>query len=71
MAEEDDIEARLVRLALRVLELSEQMPQTPEGDHLARQMIRSATSAALHYIEARGIEGRDDQIPKAELPSKN
>lgn len=42
-----------------------------EGDHLSKQLIRSSTSAALNYGEARSAESRNDFIHKQGIVLKN
>jgi hypothetical protein len=46
MSKGDDIEARLVGFAVGVLALCERLPKTPEGIHIADQLLRSGTSGA-------------------------
>lgn len=46
MAKGDDIEARLVGFAVGVLALCERLPKTPEGTHMANQLLRSGTAGA-------------------------
>jgi four helix bundle protein len=40
------------------------------GDHLARQLVRSATSAAANYAEACDAESRPDFVHKLRLSLK-
>ena len=64
MAKGDDIEERLIRFAAAVLELCESLPKTSAGTHIGNQLVRSATSAAPNYAEARGCESMNDFIHK-------
>jgi four helix bundle protein len=64
MAKGDDIEERLVSFAVRVLELCEELPKNPEGTHIAGQLLRSGTSGAPNYAEARAAESAVDFIHK-------
>ncbi len=64
MAKGDDIEKRLISFATNVLGLCEALPQTPEGTHIAGQLLRSGTSGAPNYAEARGAESAMDFIHK-------
>ena len=64
MAKGDDIAARLVAFAVAVLDLSEKLPKTPQGTHIAGQLLRSGTSGAPSYAEARAAESPSDFIHK-------
>lgn len=64
MAKGDDIEARLVSFAVRVLELCNELPKNPEGTHIAGQLLRSGTAGAPNYAEARAAESAGDFIHK-------
>lgn len=67
MAKGDDIEERLVEFAVAVIQLTDDMPQTRAGNHLAGQLLRSGTSPAAHYAEARGAESDRDFVHKLRL----
>ena len=62
MAKGDDIQARLMVFASEVLDIFDQLPKTTAGSHIAGQLVRSATSAALNYAEARGAESKNDFV---------
>jgi len=64
MAKGDDIAARLVAFAVAVLDLCDKLPKTPQGTHIAGQLLRSGTSGAPNYAEARAAESRSDFIHK-------
>ena len=64
MAKGDDIQARLVKFAVRCLDLCDAIPKSPSGSHIATHMLRSASSAAPNYAEARGAESKNDFIHK-------
>jgi four helix bundle protein len=70
MAKGDDIQSRLVKFAVRVLDLCEKLPKTFGGRHIAGQLIRSATSAAPNYAEARGAESKNDFVHKLGITFK-
>jgi len=70
MAKGDDLRERLVGFAVMALNLCEQMPKTAAGTHIGLQMLRSATSAAPNYAEARGAESRRDFIHKLGIALK-
>ncbi len=67
MAKGDDIEERLVDFAVAVIELTDKLPDKRSGNHLAGQLIRSGTSPAAHYAEARGAESHKDFLHKLKL----
>jgi four helix bundle protein len=56
----DELEARLIDFAVRVIKLSARLPGTPAGRHIAGQILRSGTSPAPNYGEARGGESHAD-----------
>ena len=60
----DQIEERLLDFAVRIIRLSKALPRDDVGAHIAKQMMRSGTSPAPNYAEARGAESRADFIHK-------
>ena len=60
MAKGDDIETRLVDFAVRIVNLSDNLPNKRAANHIAGQILRSGTSPAAHYAEARGAESPRD-----------
>ena len=70
MAKGDDLEDRLIDFAVQVIEISERLPDTRAGRHVAGQMLRSGTAAAPHYGEARGAESRRDFVHKLRIGLK-
>ncbi len=60
----DELENRLIDFAVRVIKLADVLPKTPVGKHIARQLLRSGTSAAPNYAEARGAESNKDFVHK-------
>lgn len=70
MAKGDDIEERLVDFAVAIIGMTDKLPNTRAGNHLAGQLIRSGTSPAAHYAEARGAESDKDFVHKLKLCSK-
>jgi len=70
MAKGDDIEIRLVGLAVRVVKLSDNLPNNRSANHIAGQLLRSGTSPAAHYAEARGAESPKDFQHKLKICSK-
>jgi four helix bundle protein len=64
MAKGDDIREKLVAFAVAVMDLCDHLPRTAPAMHIAEQLMRSATSAAPNYAEARGAESARDFIHK-------
>jgi four helix bundle protein len=60
----DQLEERLVDFAVRIIKVSASLPRTPAGKHIAGQILRSGTSPAPNYGEARGAESRADFVHK-------
>ena len=60
----NELEERLIDFAVRVIKLSANLPKTPAGKHIAGQILRSGTSPAPNYGEARGAESHADFIHK-------
>ncbi|MBL8202940.1 MAG: four helix bundle protein [Blastocatellia bacterium] len=60
----DELEERLIEFAVRLIKLSTSLPKTPAGKHIAGQILRSGTSPAPNYGEARGAESHADFIHK-------
>src|SRR5207247_7270198 len=60
----DELEQRLIDFAVRIVKLSANLPRTPAGKHIAGQILRSGTSPAPNYGEARGAESHADFIHK-------
>jgi len=63
-ARADKLEERLIDFAVRIVILSANLPRTPAGKHIAGQIMRSGTSPAPNYGEARGAESHADFIHK-------
>ena len=60
MAKGDDIEERLIDFAVRCIRVCDVLPNTPVGKHIRGQLLRSGTSPAPNYGEARGAESGKD-----------
>ena len=54
------LEERLINFAVRIVRLSANLPRTAAGRHIAGQILRSGTSPAPNYGEARGAESQAD-----------
>ena len=70
MAKGDDIEDRLIEFAVRVIRVSEALPDTSAGQHIKGQLLRSGTSPAANYGEARNAESTRDFIRKLKIVVK-
>jgi len=66
----NELEERLVNFAVRIIKLSACLPRTPAGKHVAGQILRSGTSPAPNYGEARGAESRADFVHKMRVVLK-
>ena len=66
----DQLEERLINFAVRIIKLAASLPRTPAGKHVAGQVLRSGTSPAPNYGEARGAESRADFIHKLKVVLK-
>ena len=65
-----DLEERLIVFSVSIIQLSEKLPNSRAGNHLANQLVRSGTSPALNYGEAQGAESRKDFIHKLKIVLK-
>ena len=65
-----DLDERLINFAVSVIDISEGLPKTFAGNHIAGQLVRSGTSPALNYGEAQSAESRNDFIHKMKISSK-
>ena len=70
MAKGDDIEERLIDFAVRVIRLCNAIPKTVAGKHLSGQLVRSGTSPAFNYGEARAAESQRDFVHKMRVVHK-
>ena len=59
-----DLEKRLLEFASAVIDLSETLPCSRAGNHVAAQILRSGTSPYPNHGEAQSAESRDDFIHK-------
>jgi four helix bundle protein len=64
------LEERLINYAVRIVRLSASLPKTAAGRHIAGQILRSGTSPAPNYGEARGAESHADFIHKMRIVLK-
>jgi four helix bundle protein len=66
----NEVEERLIDFAVRVIRLTDALPKTPVGKHISNQLLRSGTSPAPNYAEARGAESSRDFIHKLKITLK-
>ena len=66
----NELEERLIDFAVRIVKLSASLPRTPAGRHIAGQILRSGTSPAPNYGEARGAESHADFVHKLRIVLK-
>lgn len=59
-----DLEQRLIKFAVRMLEISELLPNSKAGSHISGQLVRCGTSPAFNYGEAQAAESHKDFIHK-------
>jgi len=70
MAKGDDIQERLIHLAVALVSICDQLPETRAAGHIASQLLRSGTSPAPNYAEARGAESDKDFVHKLKVVLK-
>src|SRR5689334_20754814 len=66
----DLLEERLIEFALRIIRLASALPRHASGRHVAQQILRSGTSGAPNYAEARAAESSADFIHKLKVVQK-
>jgi len=66
----DILEERLIDFAVRIIKLSAKLPKTAAARHISGQILRSGTSLAPNYGEARGAESPNDFIHKLRVVVK-
>lgn len=65
-----ELENRLIEFAVAIMDVTEALPNTKAGTHIAGQLIRSGTSPAPNYGEAGSAESRKDLIHKMKISLK-
>lgn len=66
----DELENRLIDFAVRIIKVAQSLPRTSVGQHISGQLLRSGTSPAPNYAEARGAESRADFVHKLKIALK-
>jgi four helix bundle protein len=59
-----DLENRLLDFAVNVVELTESLPSTRAGNHIAGQLLRCGTSPLSNHGEVEAAESRKDFVHK-------
>jgi|SRR5581483_1442457 len=62
-----DLEERLLKFASAVIDLSENLPNTRAGNHVANQLLKSGTSPYPNHGEAEDAESREDFVHKLKI----
>jgi four helix bundle protein len=62
-----DLEDRLLEFAANIVELTESLPNTRAGNHIAGQLLRSGTSSFSNHGEVEAAESRRDFIHKLRI----
>lgn len=70
ISKSNDLERRLIDFAVRVIKVADALPESPAGKHIGRQILRSGTSPAPNYAEARGAESTADFVHKLKIALK-
>src|SRR5256885_17253387 len=62
-----DLEARLLEFAVAVVELTDDLPNTRAGNHIAGQLLRCGTSPYGHHGAVESAESRKDFVHKLKV----
>ena len=62
-----DLEERLLEFASAIIDISENLPDSRAGNHVAGQILRSGTSPYPNHGEAEDAESREDFIHKLKI----
>ncbi len=66
-----DLEERLIKFSISIINVADHsMASSFATNHLCKQLIRSATAAALNYGEAQGAESPRDFLHKMRVALK-
>src|SRR5438105_1107016 len=63
----NNLENRLLEFAAVIIDVSERLPNTRSGNHLAGQLLRSGTSPYGNHGEAQAPESAEDFIHKMKV----
>ena len=62
-----DLEDRLLKFAADIVELTESLPNTRAGNHIAGQLLRCGTSSLSNHGEVEAAESRRDFLHKLRI----
>ncbi|MDI6767415.1 MAG: four helix bundle protein [Bacteroidota bacterium] len=62
-----DLEDRLVKFSIGIIDIVEQLPSSRSANHIAGQLIRCVTSPMFNYAEAESAESKKDFIHKMKI----
>ena len=62
-----DLKDRLLAFAVAIVELTDDLPNTRAGNHIAGQLLRCGTSPYAHHGEVESVESRKDFIHKLKV----
>jgi four helix bundle protein len=62
-----DLEKRLLEFASTIIDLSEKLPNSRAGNHVAGQILHSGTSPYPNHGEAESAESREDFVHKIKI----
>jgi four helix bundle protein len=65
-----DLEERLLEFATLVIKLTEELPGSRAGNHVASQLLRAGTSPLANHGEAQSAESRADFVHKLKVSLK-
>jgi four helix bundle protein len=65
-----DLKERFINYTVRIIKVSEALPNTKTGNHIRSQMLKSGTSPAANYGEAQSAESKSDFIHKLKIALK-
>ena len=66
----ETLEERLVEFAVRVINMAKYLEESATGRTIAAQVVRSGTSPAANYAEARSAESKADFVHKLRIVIK-
>lgn len=64
------LEDRLIQFAVSIVNITNNLPKNKAASQLGNQLLRSGTSPALNYGEARSAESLNDFIHKMQIVLK-
>ena len=62
-----DLDERLLDFSVSIIRITEALPNTRTGNHVAGQLLRSGTSPHANHGEAQGAESGKDFIHKMSI----